>query len=67
MHRLLVALVAAAALAGCATPTEPAALDARIKVRRDLMCVGLRADGTIVVEEPTNGECPAGFDLRPWT
>jgi hypothetical protein len=67
MHRLLAALVVTVALTGCATPTEPAALDARVKVRRDLMCIGQRSDGTIIVEEPSGGGCPDGFDLRPWT
>lgn len=67
VSRIAGAAVVAVALAACASPTEPVAAEADIAApKRNVVCVGKDANSQIILVQPINGECPAGFDLQPW-
>jgi hypothetical protein len=69
MHaRTVCVLGAAIVLTACDEVTRSVEPELDNPRRNGLMCVGVTADGLLVVQSPDEGGgCADGFDLRTWT
>lgn len=68
LARAMCVLGAAIVLTACDGVTRSIEPEVEIPRRDGLMCVGVTADGELVVQAPdAGGGCANGFDLRPWT